>query len=32
MHFLVTLGQDLIIGICDPRHRRHPSMKVLVEA
>src|SRR5262249_18420660 len=29
MRFLVLLGRDVIIGICDPQDRRHPSMRVL---
>ena len=32
MHFLVMLGRDVVIGIRDPEDRKHPSMRVLVEA
>lgn len=31
MHFLVRLGQDVVIDIREAEDRRHPSMRVLVE-
>jgi predicted XRE-type DNA-binding protein len=32
MHFIVMLGRDVVIGIREPQDRKHPSMRVLVEA
>jgi predicted XRE-type DNA-binding protein len=32
MHFLVLLGQDVVIDVREPEDRKHPSMRVLVEA
>jgi predicted XRE-type DNA-binding protein len=32
MNFLVMLGQDVVIDVREPEDRKHPSMRVLVEA
>lgn len=32
MHFLVRLGQDVVIDVREPENRGHPSVRVLVEA
>jgi len=32
MNFIVRLGRDVVIDVREPRDKRHPSMRVLVEA